>query len=81
MMVEHENILHRKVNELAERYAIGPTQTLGMIKQLLNRSFGYSLDKMLEKEASYQEKAGKLADFKEGIFAFREKRKPEFIGL
>jgi 2-(1,2-epoxy-1,2-dihydrophenyl)acetyl-CoA isomerase len=81
MMVEHENILHRKVNELAERYAIGPTQTLAMIKQLLNRSFGHSLDKMLEKEASYQEKAGKLADFKEGIFAFREKRKPEFTGL
>jgi len=80
MMVEHENILHRKVNELAERYAAGPTQTLGMIKQLLNRSFGYSLDKMLEKEASYQEKAGKTADFKEGIFAFREKRNTEFTG-
>lgn len=80
MMVEHENILHRKVNELAERYAAGPTQTLGMIKQLLNRSFGHSLDKMLEKEASYQEKAGKTGDFLEGVWAFREKKKPEFGG-
>jgi 2-(1,2-epoxy-1,2-dihydrophenyl)acetyl-CoA isomerase len=81
MMVEHENILHRKVNELAERYAAGPTQTLGMIKQLLNRSFGHSLDKMLEKEASYQERAGKTADFQEGINAFKQKRKAEFQGF
>lgn len=80
MMVEHENILHRKTEELADRYAHGPTRTLGMIKQLLNRSFGHSLDKMLEKEASYQEKAGATYDFREGMNAFREGRKPEFTG-
>lgn len=80
MMVEHETILHRKAEELAERYAHGPTQALGMIKQLLNRSFGHSLDKMLEKESSYQEKAGGTHDFLEGIRAFREGRKPEFSG-
>lgn len=80
MMVEHSTILHRKTEELAERFSKGPTQTLGMIKQLLNRSFGHSLDKMLEKETSYQEKAGQTADFLEGIQAFREKRNPEFTG-
>jgi len=80
MMVEHENILHRKTEELAERYSHGPTQSLGMIKQMLNRSFGQSLDKMLEKEASFQEKAGTTDDFQEGIRAFKEKRKPEFSG-
>jgi len=80
MVVEHENMLDKKVNELAVRYANGPTKTLGMIKQLLNRSFGHSVDKMLEKEASYQDKAGKTADFKEGITAFREKRRPVFTG-
>lgn len=80
MMIEHENILHRKAEELAERYAAGPTKALGMIKSLLNRSFGNSLDRMLEKEASYQEKAGMTSDFLEGIQAFREKRKPNFIG-
>lgn len=79
-LVEHENILSRKVSELAERYAHGPTKTLALIKGLLNKSFGYNLDNMLEKEASYQEKAGKTEDFKEGIRSFREKRAPEFTG-
>lgn len=78
IMVEHDKVLSRKVLELADRYAHGPSQTLGLIKGLLNKSFGYSLDKMLEKEASFQEKAGKTTDFKEGIQAFREKRPPVF---
>ena len=80
-IVMDENILQSKVTELAETYASGPIQAIGMIKRLLNRSFGHSLDMMLEKEASFQEKAGKTSDFKEGIFAFREKRKPSFTGF
>lgn len=80
VLVEHENILHRKVNELAERYSHGPTKALGMIKQLLNKSFGHSLDKMLEKEAIYQEMVVKTNDFKEGLKAFRDKRPPNFQG-
>jgi len=80
MIVENENILHRKTEELAKQFAKGPSKALGMIKQLLNCSFDNSLDKMLEKEAYYQEKAGSTEDFKEGIKAFREKRNPQFIG-
>ena len=80
MMVEHENILHKKAIELADRYAHGPTKTLGLIKQLLNKSFGNSLTQMLEKEAVIQDLAGKTEDFKEGVLAFREKRKPGFSG-
>lgn len=68
------------VAELAVYYASAPTQAIGMIKQMLNKSFHSSLDTMLEFEAHCQKMAGNSHDYKEGLAAFLEKRTPQFKG-
>lgn len=72
--------LDAAVNELATRYASGPTKTYGMIKKMLNKAYTADLPEMLQYEAYCQEIAGKSEDYKEGVAAFTEKRKPQFKG-
>jgi 2-(1,2-epoxy-1,2-dihydrophenyl)acetyl-CoA isomerase len=72
--------LDNAVAELAQRYASGPTKTYGMIKKMLNKAYTADLPEMLQYEAYSQEIAGKSQDYKEGVAAFVEKRKPQFTG-
>lgn len=72
--------LNAAVSELAARYAAGPTQAIGLIKKMLNRSFESTLEEMLDYEAYCQEIAGKSADFREGLQAFGQKKPPVFKG-
>lgn len=68
------------VSDLARKYAEKPPVALGLIKRMLNRSIYSSLDEMLETEMYCQEMAGRSEDYKEGVNAFVEKRKPVFRG-
>ncbi|MBP7510921.1 MAG: enoyl-CoA hydratase/isomerase family protein [Bacteroidia bacterium] len=72
--------LDAEVSALAERYAAAPTKAIGLMKKMLNKSFTSDLDTMLEYEAYCQEIAGRSSDYKEGVTAFNEKRKPAFTG-
>ncbi|MDH3493002.1 MAG: enoyl-CoA hydratase-related protein [Acidobacteriota bacterium] len=65
---------------LAGRLAKGPTGAIGRIKKMLNASFSNDLDAQLRLEHALQLESGKGADFKEGVNAFFEKRKPDFTG-
>jgi len=68
------------VAQVAGYYATAPTKAVGLIKEMLQKSFGFSLEEMLEWEALCQDAAGRTQDHREGVQAFLEKRKPNFTG-
>jgi 2-(1,2-epoxy-1,2-dihydrophenyl)acetyl-CoA isomerase len=65
---------------VARTLAALPTRALGLTKRGFNQSFGNDLDAQLDAEEELQRLAGKTADFREGVAAFLEKRKPDFTG-
>jgi 2-(1,2-epoxy-1,2-dihydrophenyl)acetyl-CoA isomerase len=65
---------------LATMLASMPTRALALTKKALSLSFNHSLEKQLEVEDLFQQQAAQTADYREGITAFLEKRKPLFKG-
>ncbi|MEP2023223.1 enoyl-CoA hydratase-related protein, partial [Reichenbachiella sp.] len=66
--------------KIAQTIAKMPTKGLVYTKKLLNAGLTNNLNEQLDQEEIYQSKAGKTADYEEGVQAFLEKRKPEFTG-
>lgn len=69
-----------EAQKIAQKLALMPTKGLGLTKRLLNQSFSNDLTAQLAREDLVQTEAGNTEDYKEGVNAFLEKRKPEFKG-
>jgi 2-(1,2-epoxy-1,2-dihydrophenyl)acetyl-CoA isomerase len=65
---------------IARILADGPTKAYGLIKKALHASAGNSLDAQLDLERDLQREAGLSEDYREGVAAFMQKRKPVFKG-
>jgi len=66
--------------QLAHNLASMPTKGIGLTKRLLNESFTNNLDAQLDREGAVQVEAADSYDYREGVQAFLEKRKPVFRG-
>lgn len=70
--------LEAETNKLASRLANGPTAVYGRTKALLNGSLNASLESQLQREAEAFAQSASEPDFREGLAAFLEKRKPQW---
>ena len=78
--VVEDDLFESEVSTFVQKLALMPTKGLGLTKKAVNQSFGNNLTQQLEVEKDLQTEAGNTHDFKEGVNAFVEKRKPIFIG-
>jgi len=76
-VVAHDE-LEQAAFRLAQKLAAGPQRAIRHIKQMLKMSAQNTLTAQLEIEASMQLMAWSDDDFKEGVSAFLQKRKPAF---
>lgn len=68
------------IADFSQQIAQMPTIGLGLTKKALNAALNNDLQNQLQLEETLQTQAGKTNDFKEGVAAFLEKRKPIFNG-
>lgn len=66
--------------KMAEYLASQPILGLAATKALMNSSFSRTLDEQLELEKNEMRRLGDTNDYREGVNAFVEKRKPRFTG-
>ncbi len=72
--------LKETVMKWAEKLASGPSLALGMIKSVVDHAQTASLEEILEQERITQTMMVQTEDHREGIAAFKEKRRPQFKG-
>ena len=78
-VVEDDALLQR-AEQIAKDWAKGPTAAYGAVKRLLINSANEGLEAQMEHEAQEVAKLSGGLDGQEGINAFLEKRKPNFVG-
>lgn len=72
--------LKEETKKLAKKLANGPSLAYAAMKDLSYESSYKDYEKYLEKEVFHQTNCAKTQDFKEGAYAFVEKRKANFQG-
>src|SRR5688500_8154781 len=72
--------LDEEVDTLAARFAEAPTKGLGRIRKMIRESWGHSLNEELDLQRDAMRELGFGEDYREGVAAFMEKRKPNFTG-
>ncbi|MDW7674170.1 MAG: enoyl-CoA hydratase-related protein [Bacillota bacterium] len=72
--------LRTEALKYAQKIASGPSKAFGMMKKIANRALTADLAEILEVERTTQAMIASTKDHKEGVAAFKEKRKPAFTG-
>jgi 2-(1,2-epoxy-1,2-dihydrophenyl)acetyl-CoA isomerase len=75
-----DDAFDNETEALARRLAELPTKSLGLVKQAFQAGQHHSLERQLALEAELQAAAAETEDFREGLAAFLQKRKPRFAG-
>ncbi|MEO0600657.1 MAG: 2-(1,2-epoxy-1,2-dihydrophenyl)acetyl-CoA isomerase PaaG [Myxococcota bacterium] len=78
--VTEDDQLMDHVAGLAKQLAELPTAGLALIKRALDASPGNAFGEQLDLERDLQRRAGETQDFREGVTAFLDKRRPSFRG-